>query len=48
MIDQGYIEWLAREGRDEEVRAACQALLTPAPTTEQPEDAPAEGGDIPF
>ncbi|MBK8200236.1 MAG: hypothetical protein IPK75_17965 [Acidobacteria bacterium] len=28
--DPGYVEWLAREGRDADVRAAAAALLVPA------------------
>lgn len=35
-VDPGYVEWLSREGRDADVRAAAQALLTPAPTAEPP------------
>jgi hypothetical protein len=49
MQDPGYIEWLAREGRDPEVRAAAAALLTPAanqlPLPEPPEQS---AEDLPF
>lgn len=43
LLDPGYVEWLAREGRDLEVRAAAQALLEPQAseaTEENPEDLP--------
>lgn len=36
MLDPGYVEWLAREGRDLEVRAAALELLTPTPVDPEP------------
>jgi hypothetical protein len=39
MLDPGYIEWLAREGRDLEVREAAMELLAPTPV----DPGPAEG-----
>jgi hypothetical protein len=36
MLDPGYVEWLAREGRDQEVREAALALLAPAPVDPGP------------
>jgi hypothetical protein len=45
--DPGYVEWLSREGRDPDVRAAAAALLTPAPAG-QPADETAADGDLPF
>jgi len=42
-IDPGYVDWLAREGRDEAVRTAARSLLT------LPANAPDTGSeDIPF
>ena len=46
MTDPGYVEWLAREGRDPEVREAAQALLAPAPDAAPATDT--ESGDLPF
>jgi hypothetical protein len=45
MRDPGYVEWLAREGRDPDIRAAAQALLEPAQDTVEDNAAPP---DIPF
>lgn len=42
MLDPGYVEWLAREGRDPDVRVAAQELFAPATTSEPAED---EGDD---
>lgn len=51
-LDRGYVEWLAREGRDWDVRAAAQQLLVgptaPLPLEPAPEVVPAEEGDLPF
>lgn len=53
-LDRGYVEWLEREGRDAEVRAAARALLIgptvpmPLDDTPPPEEAPAGDGEIPF
>lgn len=42
-IDPGYVDWLAREGRDEAVRTAARSLLT------LPANAPdARSEDVPF
>jgi len=43
MTDPGYVEWLAREGRDLEVRAAATELL--APTIVDPAPLEDEGDD---
>lgn len=47
MLDPGYVEWLAREGRDLEVRAAAQALL-PAPAAAAETEPTGEKEDLPF
>jgi exodeoxyribonuclease X-like protein len=36
MTDPGYVEWLAREGRDQGVRAAAMELLAPTPVDPEP------------
>ncbi len=42
-IDPGYVDWLAREGRDEAIRTAARSLLT------VPANAPESGSeDVPF
>ena len=42
-IDPGYVDWLAREGRDEAVRTAAHSLLSAAAS------APESGSeDVPF
>jgi len=42
-IDPGYVDWLAREGRDEAVRTAARSLLT------EPASTPESGiEDVPF
>lgn len=50
--DRGYLEWLAREGRDAEVRQAAAAVLRgpmlPLPLDDAPPAAPAEDGELPF
>lgn len=47
VLDPGYVEWLAREGRDLDVRAAAAALLSPAPAAARPAEE-AEEGELPF
>jgi exodeoxyribonuclease X-like protein len=42
MTDPGYVEWLAREGRDLEVRAAALAFIEPPAAAEPVEE---EGED---
>jgi hypothetical protein len=42
MLDPGYVEWLAREGRDLDVREAALALTGPPPAAEPAEE---EGED---
>jgi hypothetical protein len=42
-LDPGYVDWLAREGRDEALRTAARSLLT------LPANAPESGSeDVPF
>jgi exodeoxyribonuclease X-like protein len=49
MQDPSYIEWLAREGRDQEVRAAAAALLVPGPDQLRLPEAPEQPAeDLPF
>lgn len=49
VTDRGYVEWLAREGRDLEVRQAAQALLAgPVLSLPPVEAAPGEEGELPF
>jgi hypothetical protein len=53
-VDRGYVEWLAREGRDADVKAAAAALLRgpvmplPFDDAPPPTEAPAEEGELPF
>lgn len=52
LLDPGYVEWLAREGRDPDVRAAAQALrqAQEVPLLEPPATAESEAdvGDDPL
>lgn len=47
-IDRGYLEWLAREGRDQDLRLAAAAVLR-GPVMPMPLDAaPAADEEVPF
>lgn len=42
-IDRGYVEWLAREARDEMIRRAAQHLIA-----QTPNEPPADTDELPF